>query len=301
MMETKPQFTSTEDKLRVRAPAKINLSLLIAGRRPDGFHEIETIMAKINLYDEILIEAGSRPGIEFHCQGPHWAPDGPDNLVYRAARLLLETCQAKADLKITLTKNIPAGSGLGSASSDAASTLLGVARHLRLKVTGEQLTQLAGQLGSDVAFFLGGPLALCTGRGEKVTPIATTYDFLALLILPGINVSTARVYAHYSHDADLYLRQHKQITAYLVKNKIDLVSKMRINMLANVCYSLESNLVELKKRIEALNIGPLCLSGSGSAMFEIIDSGDVLQVERQQQILAQRITCPSLIVSNNPW
>jgi 4-diphosphocytidyl-2-C-methyl-D-erythritol kinase len=300
-METKPQYSSTENSLRVRAPAKINLSLLIAGRRPDGFHEIETLMAKVNLYDEILIEPGSRPGIELQCQGPHWAPQGPDNLVYRAARLLLDTCQAKAHLKITLTKNVPAGSGLGSASSDAAATLMGVAHHLRLDLPGGQLTQLAGQLGSDVAFFLGGPLALCAGRGEKVTPLALSYDFLALLILPGVNVSTAKIYAHYIHDADLYQRQHKRITAYLAKKRIDSVVKMRTNMLARTCFSLEGKLAELKNQIEALDIGPLCLTGSGSAMFEIIHSGDVSEVECQQKILARQIDCPSLIVTNNPW
>jgi 4-diphosphocytidyl-2-C-methyl-D-erythritol kinase len=300
-METKPQFSSVDNRLLVRAPAKINLSLLIAGRRPDGFHEIETLMAKVNLYDEILIEPGSRPGIELQCQGPHWAPPGPDNLVYLAARLLLDTCQAKANLKITLTKNVPAGSGLGSASSDAAATLVGVTHHLRLELTGEQLSQLAGQLGSDVAFFLGGPLALCTGRGEKVTPLALSYDFQALLILPSINVSTARIYANYVHDADLYQRQHKRITAYLAKNRIASVVKLRTNMLARTCFSLEGKLAELKNQIEALDIGPLCLTGSGSAMFEIIYSRDVSEAESQQKILTRQIDCPSLIITNNPW
>ena len=300
-METRPQFSITENGLLVRAPAKINLSLLIAGKRPDGFHEIETIMAKNNLYDEILIEPGLRPGIDLQCRGSHWAPDGPDNLVYRAASLLLDTYGAKANLKITLTKNIPAGSGLGSASSDAAAALVGVADLLRLDVTAKQLIPMAGQLGSDVAFFLGGPLALCEGKGEKVSPVAVSYDFLALVVLPGVHISTAKVYANYVHDADLYRRQHDRIIAHILKSRIDLVTEMRTNMLAETCFSMESDLARLKARIETIGIGPLCLTGSGSAMYKIITSGDAAQADRQQQILTQRTGCPSLIVTNNPW
>ncbi len=84
-MDSREQITAVGDGLLVLAPAKINLSLLIAGKRPDGFHEIETIMAKIDWYDEILIQSGCQAGIELICQGPHWAPAGKENLVYRAA------------------------------------------------------------------------------------------------------------------------------------------------------------------------------------------------------------------------
>ena len=108
----KEQFEIIDGALLVRAPAKINLSLLIAGKRPDGFHEIETLMAKVSWFDEILFEHGSKPGIELICQGPHWAPDGPENLICKAYELLMDFCGQKTDLKVTLTKNIPAGSGI---------------------------------------------------------------------------------------------------------------------------------------------------------------------------------------------
>ena len=125
-MSDREQFESVGEGLLIRAPAKINLSLLVVGKRSDGFHELETIMAKVNWYDEILIEPGQKAGIELVCKGPHWAPTGKENLVYRAADLLLNNYGLKTDVKITLTKNIPAGSGLGSASSDAAATLMGL-------------------------------------------------------------------------------------------------------------------------------------------------------------------------------
>ena len=120
------QFESLETGLLVRAPAKLNLSLLIAGRRPDGFHEIETIIAKINFFDELFIEPAEKGTIELKCSGPYWAPDGEDNLVYKACKKLLEFCKSNLSVKVHLTKNIPAGSGLGSASSDAAAALLGL-------------------------------------------------------------------------------------------------------------------------------------------------------------------------------
>ena len=131
-MDNRERITTVGDGLFLLAPAKINLSLLIAGKRPDGFHEIETIMAKIDWYDEILIQPGRQASIELICNGPHWAPVGEDNLVFRAAKNLLESCDITPDVRITLTKNIPAGTGLGSASSDAAATLIGINHYFKL-------------------------------------------------------------------------------------------------------------------------------------------------------------------------
>jgi len=187
------QITAVGDGLLILAPAKINLSLLIAGKRPDGFHEIETVMAKINWYDEILIQPGQTQGIELICKGPCWSPQGQENLVYQAAEMLLESCGLSSDIKITLNKNIPAGSGLGSASSDAAAALIGLNKFLKLGLDGKSLEELAANLGSDVAFFLDGPLAFCTGKGEKIQKLNENFDFLAILVLPDVNISTKKV------------------------------------------------------------------------------------------------------------
>jgi len=118
-MTPKDQLEPMEEGLLVRAPAKLNLSLLIAGKRPDGFHAIETIMAKVDWYDEILIQRGHGDELELLCRGSEWAPENEDNLVYRAAQELLATVGEPRGLRLTLVKTIPAGTGLGSASSDA--------------------------------------------------------------------------------------------------------------------------------------------------------------------------------------
>ena len=221
-----PQFEPHGSGLIVRAPAKINLTLLIAGKRPDGFHEIETHMAKIAYYDELFIEPGMKPGIELVCTGPHWAPMGRDNLVYRAAERLLTLKNSSASIRITLTKNIPAGTGLGSASSDAAATLLGLDRWLKLKSSPEELHHFAEELGSDVPFFLGGPLAYCTERGEKLHFLPQKFDFQVVLCISNVTISTEKVYKNYQHDHHLYQRLHDEIQTHMRKNRIDLATKM---------------------------------------------------------------------------
>ena len=181
---TTEQFSRTDGGLCVLAPAKINLFLLITGKRPDGFHGIETLMAKVDWYDELLFEPGSGKDIELICRGPHWAPDGPDNLVWRACAMLMEKTGRQIPLKVTLTKNIPAGTGLGSASSDAATALLGLNRFAGLNQPISVLHEIAARLGSDIPFFLYKPTARCTGRGEKIQPLDEIFPFTALIITP---------------------------------------------------------------------------------------------------------------------
>jgi 4-diphosphocytidyl-2-C-methyl-D-erythritol kinase len=301
MTTDKEQFQNVENGLLVRAPAKINLSLLIAGKRPDGFHEIETIMAKINFFDEILLQPGDKPGIEVISTGPHWAPQGKENLIYTACDLLLKNGHVNTDLKITLTKNIPAGSGLGSASSDAAATLMGVNKFLQLALDNKQLSKLATELGSDVTFFLDGPLAFCTGKGEKIQKLDKIFNFLAILILPNINSSTKMVYSNYTHDHALYEKLNSRIKSLLQKNRIDLVTKMCANMLQTSCFHVYKDVAELRNKVESLGLGPVCLSGSGSAIFCFVDNNAINKAVRDKQKLDKQIGCDSIIVSNNRW
>ncbi len=315
-MGIKEQISLAENGLLVRAPGKVNLCLLIAGKRADGYHDIESVMAKVDWYDEILIEAGKSEGIELICRGPEWSPEGEENLVYKAAKLILDT--AKDDLvciaqptnftgwkpapqiKITLTKNVPAGAGLGSGSSDAAATLIGINEYFKLGLSREKLAESGASIGSDVAFFLGGPMSLCTGRGEKIKKLGEC-EFRAFLILPDISVSTAKVYANYRHDAGQYERFHKELTNLIEKNRIDLVCKMCANMLQESCFELHTKLKEYKNKVESLGIRQLCLSGSGSSMFCIIDKSNEERIRTCQNNLEREFGLKSIIVSNNRW
>jgi 4-diphosphocytidyl-2-C-methyl-D-erythritol kinase len=301
-MSDAQQFERLGDTLLVRAPAKINLSLLIAGKRPDGFHEIETVMAKVDWYDEIRIEPGQTAAIELLCEGPRWAPQDQTNLVYRAAEQILRETGQTRGVRLTLVKNIPAGSGLGSASSDAAATLLGLNRYWNLGLSQSRLVEMAARLGSDVAFFLDGPLAYCTGRGEKIAQLTGGFSFTALLILSDVNSSTKEVYANYRHDPALYEQLHARITAFLSQDRIDSVAQMGANMLQESCFELYEELRQRKKAIKALNVGPVCLSGSGSTMFLLFGRGETERVEAIREILTERTgCCGSTVVTNNRW
>ncbi len=309
------QFEKRGKGLLVRAPAKINLTLLVAGKRPDGYHDIETIMAKVNWYDEILIERKSEirntkyetkkeSPIELICKGANEVPKGEDNLVYKAAKLILnqktEHRKQKTAVRITLTKNIPAGTGLGSGSSDAAATLMGINKLFNFGLDREKLSQMAAQLGSDIAFFLGGPISFCTGRGEKVQKLPKS-EFRVFLIVPDISSSTTRVYENYRHNQDKYLQLHRKIFGFIKKKNIDLAAKMCTNMLKESCFELVNELRELKEGIEKAGIGPVCLSGSGSSMYCFVDKSNEERIVTTKKRLAREYGCKSMILNCNGW
>ncbi|MDH4203063.1 MAG: 4-(cytidine 5'-diphospho)-2-C-methyl-D-erythritol kinase [Phycisphaerae bacterium] len=297
---TLDQFENTDSGLIVRAPAKINLSLLITGKRPDGFHGIETLMAKINWYDELLFEPMEKEGIELVCTGPHWAPDGDENLVYRACQMLYERAGVAPKIRVTLTKNIPAGTGLGSASSDAAAAVLGLNRFAKLNQPDTVLHEICASLGSDINFFLGGPLAYCTGRGEKIERIEEKIDFCALLVLSGVNTSTKRVYANYRHDQGQYKQLSGEINPLLSKKNVDSVAKMCANMLAESCFELYPELERLKQDCQRLCGMDVCLSGSGSAMYVLVP-GSFEKFLQVRDYVTKKYNCESRFVYNNRW
>ena len=295
------QFTNIGDGLLVRAPAKINLSLLIAGKREDGFHEIETVMAKIDLYDELLFKTGTKEGIELVCGGRYFSPEGRKNLVYRACEMLLSEAGISPAVRVTLTKNIPAGAGLGGGSSDAAAALSGLNRLLGLGVAGADIVDMAGRLGSDVPFFLSGPLAFCAGRGERIREIVTEFPFRAVLILPDVSVSTKRVYGNYVHKPALYRKLSGKINRLIDKKNIDSVVQMCANMLEESCFGLSQELGELKLAAEAAGGRVVCLSGSGSAMYCMMTGTDEAEIADYQSVVQESLGCECVIVSNNRW
>ncbi|MHC4385597.1 MAG: 4-(cytidine 5'-diphospho)-2-C-methyl-D-erythritol kinase [Planctomycetota bacterium] len=294
------QFECTANGLLVRAPAKINLSLLITGKRPDGFHGIETLMAKINWYDELLFEPTQKEGIDLVCTGSYWAPDGEENLVFQACQKLYERADVIPSIRVTLTKNIPAGTGMGSASSDAAATIIGLNRFAQLDQPDSVLNEICASLGSDINFFLGGPLAHCTGRGEKIEQIEEKTDFCALLIISNINTSTKRVYGNYCHDTKEYCRLSEKINPLLRKKSVDSVAKICANMLEKSCFELHPELERIKQDCERLCGSEVCLSGSGSAMYMLVP-GPFEKFLQVRDHVKKKYNCESRFVYNNRW
>ena len=154
--------------LEIRAPAKVNLFLEVLAKRPDGYHDIETLMVAVNIFDTLKFREDSSGDIRLACNRPELST-GPDNLVVRAAALLKRQTGCEKGARIRLVKRIPLAAGLAGGSSDAAVTLIGLNRLWKLQLSPKQLMSLATELGSDVAFFFSTPAAWCTGRGERVT------------------------------------------------------------------------------------------------------------------------------------
>jgi 4-diphosphocytidyl-2-C-methyl-D-erythritol kinase len=190
--------------MQLFAPAKINLSFEIKGRRADGFHEIETLMTPISLADRLTIETttSSDNGIDFSCDDPS-LPTGEENLVVRAAKLFREAAKITAGIRIVLEKKIPHGAGLGGGSSDAASTLLGLNQLFGAGLTDDDLLKLAAQVGSDVPFFIVRSAAVCRGRGEIVSPTSLGTEFRLLLLKPDFGVPTPWAYGKWKNAREL--------------------------------------------------------------------------------------------------
>lgn len=158
--------------LRLLAPAKINWTLEVLGKRPDGYHEVRTVMQTIDLCDEITVAPAGKLSLDIN--GSEQAlRDLPreDNLAYRAAQLLWERAGFRGGARIVLAKRIPVAAGLGGGSSDAAAVLRGLRRLWALNISDRELTSIAAQLGSDVPFFLRGGTAVASGRGEVIQPL----------------------------------------------------------------------------------------------------------------------------------
>ena len=175
------------------APAKVNLHLEVLGKRPDGYHEIATLMVAIRLFDTLVFRDEPTGDIRLQCTR-HGLSTGPDNLVVRAAHLLQQHAGCQRGAAIRLVKRIPLAAGLAGGSTDAAATLAGLNELWKLGLGREELANLAARLGSDIPFFLDGPAAWCSGRGERVkaTPLGATLDFV--LLCPPFGLSTADVY-----------------------------------------------------------------------------------------------------------
>ena len=257
----------------LRPPAKINLSLVVFGPRPDGFHDLHTVMATIDLHDDLTVSRKSSPGIDLQCFGEP-CPAGPENLVYQAVALLAEHAGIAPAVEIRLHKRIPCGAGLGGASSDAASCLLGLNRLWNLNLSCSQLTHLAARLGSDVPFFLQGPVAVCTGRGEVVIPVPHRCSRTLLLIVPNLEASTAQVYRQYCHEERRCEDYMRRVNYFLRQGDLDGLVIQVINSLDGACMKLFESLRQLRSRIKSMGIAPLQISGSGSSLFASTYSND---------------------------
>jgi 4-diphosphocytidyl-2-C-methyl-D-erythritol kinase len=255
------------------APAKLNLTLEVLGKRDDGFHEIRSVIQTISLSDRLSFQPAS--DTTFKCNMPGWMPEL--SLVSRAVSLLRETTGITAGVTIDINKVIPLMSGLGGDSSDAAAILLGLDKLWGPGLSREKLTELAQRLGSDVGFFLCGGTALIEGRGEMIIPLPSLARRWIVLVVPDLPRQpgkTERTYASLngSHFTD------GRITARMVEQLKagggDLNPSLLFNTFENLAFARLSEIEVYRQHILKLGADNVHLAGSGPSLFSVTNNKD---------------------------
>jgi 4-diphosphocytidyl-2-C-methyl-D-erythritol kinase len=265
-----PVFHAGSDAVVIAAPAKLNLFLEVLRKRPDGYHDLESLMVAVDLFDTLEVRPATAGVISLTCDPPGLST-GPDNLVVKAATVLRDHAKRSAlGAAIRLTKRIPTQAGLGGGSSDAALALLALNEIWKLALTRDELVAIGAVIGSDVPFFLTPPAAWCTGRGEMVTqePIAQPLDFV--LACPPVGLGTADVYRALAVPATPV--PGDSLRAAARAGDPEAVGRATFNRLEEPAFGLAPLVKQTRDRLAALGPCGARMSGSGSAVFAVCRS-----------------------------
>ncbi|MFJ7936797.1 4-(cytidine 5'-diphospho)-2-C-methyl-D-erythritol kinase [Sporosarcina sp. NPDC096371] len=251
-----------------KAPAKINLTLDVLHKRPDGFHEVEMIMTTVDLADQIWIRPMDNGRITIKTS-ERFVPNDRKNLAYQAAELLQKQYGIKKGVEITLEKSIPVAAGLAGGSSDAAATLRGLNRLWNLGISADELATLGARIGSDVSFCVHGGTALATGRGEIIKRLPAPPNCWVILAKPAISVSTADIYGNLDLSAVIHPNTSSMIEA-LMASDYDKMCKSVGNVLEGVTMDLHPQVVMLKEQMKRFGADAVLMSGSGPTVFGLV-------------------------------
>ncbi len=259
--------------LIVQAPAKINIGLWVKNRRPDGFHDLETIFQTISLMDSITLHESFEEGIRVTCNNKN-VPTGEDNIAFRAARIFLQKLGIEPALDIHIEKRIPMAAGLAGGSTDAAAVLTGLARLYERTVTPAEFLEMASFLGSDVPFLIKGGLARGTGRGEKLD----FYDMpknqlIVVVVMPhDVSVSTKWCYENYTPgNNEIKARSFEMILEAYQNGDLATLNKVIFNDLESVSLQRYPIIQKIKELLSSTGDGVVLMSGSGPSVFGLFD------------------------------
>lgn len=255
-------------KVLVKAPAKINLSLDVLHKRPDGYHEVEMIMTTIDLADRIELSVLPEDEIRISSLN-RYVPDDQRNLAYQAAKLIKDRFQVKKGVLIGIEKIIPVAAGLAGGSSDAAATLRGLNKLWNLGLTLDELAELGAEIGSDVSFCVYGGTALATGRGEKITELPPPPPCWVVLAKPYIGVSTADIYGRLDVKAIKHPDTGSMIEAIRAGDFDGICSNVG-NVLEGVTLKLYPEVAQIKEHMLRFGADAALMSGSGPTVFSLI-------------------------------
>ncbi len=282
------------DSILLKARAKINLALDIKRKRPDGYHEIQTIMQTVNLYDQIFIKKIPKPQIKL-VTNLDWLPTDHRNLVYKAAEYLFNRFHIQNGIFIKLTKNIPVSAGLGGGSADCAATLVGIRRLFNLPLTNGELLKEGTAFGADVPFCLMRGTALAEGVGEILTPLPPHPFVYVLLVKPSVSVSTASVFKEFDFNAVSSHPNIQKLIQGIQHSSLREISAQMVNVLETVTIKKHPIIDEIKGLM--LENRALCamMSGSGATVFGYFRSKrDALSAKKR---IAEKLLISDLYVT----
>lgn len=262
------------DSITLNANAKVNLSLDVIGKRPDGYHLLEMVMQSISLHDTITISKISEPVIQLTCNVPN-IPCDARNIAYRSAALFFQYCNLSCGVAIHLEKRIPSQAGLGGGSADGAAVFVGLNHLFETNLSTETLCHLGVQIGADVPFCIVGGTQLCEGIGEKMTPVSPMPSCPMVLCKPNISVNTGEAYRQIDHGI---IKTHPNTDALC--NAIGQKDIPKIGSL--LCNVFESAIPlpqvdDIKLKMKKNGAVGACMSGSGSTVFSLFSHRDAAE------------------------
>jgi 4-diphosphocytidyl-2-C-methyl-D-erythritol kinase len=262
-------------QLEIEAPAKVNLTLNVLGKRDDGYHELESVMQQISLRDKIHLQVGGQ-GIRV-ASNSQLIPDNEENLAFQAAQLLYTKFSIKAGLQIFIEKNIPVGAGLAGGSTDAAAVMIGINELFNLSLKREELLELGLAIGSDVPFCLLGGTALARGKGEILTALGKGPQLEMLLVKPDYQLSTGAVYRDFRVERVIHAPDNTAfIEAWHKYDMIGIVAQMK-NVLETVSLEMCPEIKIIKTKLDALGALNTLMSGSGPSVIGVFASQEEAQ------------------------
>ena len=262
--------------MRLRALAKINLGLDILGKREDGYHEVRMIMQTIQMYDVLEMKKKKEPGISLSVNYP-FIPNDERNLVYKAAKLLMDEFQIEQGVSIRLDKFIPVAAGMAGGSSDAAAALVGMNRLFKLELSEQDLMDRAVNIGADVPYCVMRGTALAEGIGEKLTRITQVPDCFVLIGKPGINVSTKAAYESLQLDK---ISSHPDIDGMIgdiERGDLLAMTQKMGNVFEPGIIEKYPVIGEIKALMESHGALKAMMSGSGPTVFGIFDDREKME------------------------
>lgn len=280
--------------MRLQAFAKINLGLDVLGKREDGYHEVRMIMQTIRMYDQLDMRKSVEPGIHL-TTNKKYIPVDENNLVWRAAKLMMDTCGIIEGVSIHLHKVIPVAAGMAGGSSDAAATLVGMNRLFHCGLSKEKLMELGVQIGADVPYCVLRGTALAEGIGEKLTVLPPMPDCWILIGKPGISVSTKYVYTTLDLNTDTVHPDIDGMKKALEDGNLYGITERMGNVLQDVTIPAYPEVERIKEQMKTLGAVNAMMSGSGPTVFGIFDNEE--KVQKACQKLRESGSCQQVFLT----